>query len=168
MATILDVYRVVDSMRTEGVVQNYAVGGGMGALFYTETTLTFDVSVFVSIAQQGLLVDLTPIYSWAKTKGFEVRDEYLILHGVPVQVLVANVGLETEAVERAVEMGVSKVRVMRPEYLVALYLQTGGDKRRGRARDLFAQDAVNSEALKDVLTRYNLMDKWLQSGGEEL
>ncbi len=134
MATIIDVYRVIDSMKTEGIVRNYAVGGGMAALFYSETTLIFDVDVFVSLTQEGWLIDLSPIYHWARQKGFEVRDEYLISHGVPVQILVANEGLETEAIECAQEMGASKVRVMKPEYLIALYIQTSGDKRRGRAR----------------------------------
>lgn len=157
-------------MEAESVVQDYAVGGGMAALFYAETTPTFDVNVFVVIPQSGLLIDLSPIYDWARDKGFEVRDEYLVLHGVPVQILVANGGLETEAVERAQMMNYQEadIAVMRPEYLVALYIQTGGDKRRGRARDLFAQNALESGALKDVLARYNLIDKWRQNGGGEL
>lgn len=170
MATIADVYRAIDAMEVDGVVDDYAVGGGMAALFYAETTPTFDIDVFVVIAQQGLLIDLSSIYNWARNKGFEVRDEYLIVHGVPVQILVANEGLETEAIKESQAMtnaGVD-IRVMKPEYLVALYLQTGGDKRRGRARDLFAQDAIDNDTLKDVLTRYNLIEKWHQSGGEEL
>jgi len=160
MATILDVYRTIDAMKAEGVVRNYAIGGGMAALFYCETTPTFDVDVFVSIEQDGLLIDLAPIYNWAREKGFEVRDEYLLLHGVPVQILVANGGLETEAIEQAEEKGQSKVRVMRPEYLIALYIQTGGDKRRGRARDLFAEGTVSDARLQDVLSRYGLAEKW--------
>ena len=170
MATIADVYRAIDEMETEGVVEDYAIGGGMAALFYAETTPTFDIDVFVIVPKQGLLIDLSSIYDWARNKGFEVREEYLILHGVPVQVLVANEGLETEAIKNAkmIPFGGFDVAVMKPEYLVALYIQTGGDKRRGRARDLFAQDAIDNEYLKDVLKRYNLIEKWHQNGGEEL
>ncbi len=170
MAKIGDVYRAIELMEIDGVVEDYAIGGGMGALFYAETTPTFDVDVFVTIAQEGLLVDLSPIYEWAKRKGFEVRDEYLVLHGVPVQILVANQGLETEAIQNHnhLSFGDGQVAVMKPEYLIALYIQTGGDKRRGRARDLFAKNAVSNEALKEVLTRHNLIEKWRQNGGEEL
>jgi len=165
MATILDVYRTIDAMKNEGVVRNYAIGGGMAALFYCETTPTFDVDVFVSLEQEGLLIDLSPLYNWARAQGFEVRDEYLLLHGVPVQVLVANGGLETEAIEQAEPKGGAKVHVMRPEYLIALYIQTGGDKRRGRARDLFAEGTVNEERLQDVLSRYGLAERWKVVGG---
>ena len=101
MATLADVYRTIELMKTEGVVEDYALGGGMAALFYAETTPTFDVDVFVIIPQEGLLVDLAPIYRWAQNQGFEVRDEYLVLHSVPVQILVANSGLETEAIKNA-------------------------------------------------------------------
>ncbi|HEX8464269.1 MAG TPA: hypothetical protein VF627_06580 [Abditibacterium sp.] len=170
MPTIADVYHAINALHSEGVVEDYAIGGGMAALFYAETTLTFDVDVFVLIPQSGLLIDLSPIYDWARTRNYEVRDEYLVMHGVPVQILIASPGLETEAIENAniISQADVPVRVMKPEYLIALYIKTGGDKRRGRARDLFAEESIDKTRLKDVLTRFDLLEKWRQNGGEEL
>lgn len=166
MATIADVYRALNALHAEGLVQDYAIGGGMGALFYAETTRTFDVDAFAIIERKGLLVDLGAIYLWARGRGYEVRDEYIVMHGVPVQILAAREGLVTEAVETAnvLDYDGVPVRVMKPEYLIALYVDTGGDKRFGRARDLFAEDSLNREQLEELLARYSLKEKWARSG----
>ena len=170
MATIADVYRVIDEIKVEGIVEDYAVGGGMAALFYSQTALTFDIDVFVIIEQQGILIDLSPIYRWAQSKGFEVRGEHLVLHSVPVQVLVANEGLEKEAIRTAKMMksGDVDVPVMRPEYLIASYIKTGGKTRRARTFDLFGEDFLDKEKLKDIFTRYSLWQEWYDNGGEPL
>ena len=34
MAAIADVYRALNAIQNEGIVEKYAVGGGMAALFY--------------------------------------------------------------------------------------------------------------------------------------
>lgn len=170
MASLGDVFREINALRDEGVIGSYALGGGMAALFYAETTPTFDVDVFVLMPQSGLLIDLGPVYGWARARNFEARDEYLLIHGVPVQILVASPGLETEAIERANTLFYNSVpvQVMPPEYLAALYVKTGGGKRRGRALDLFAEGAISLEVLRDVLTRFNLLNAWHTSGGEPL
>ena len=170
MATLADVYREINALKEDGVVENYAIGGAMGALFYTDTTPTYDVAVFVVIPQTGILVSLTPIYDWARARGYEVRDEYILFHSVPVQFLVANPGLETEAIATAGVCfhGGEPVRVMRPEYLIALYTKTGGQKRQGRSHDLFDEDSVDRKRLKDLLERFDLMALWRQKGGEGL
>jgi hypothetical protein len=51
-------------------------------------------------------------------------------------------------------------RVLRPEYLLALSLQTGRDKDRERVRILREQATLNRDFLLDVLRRYDLLDKW--------
>lgn len=170
MPTLADVYRAINSLHAEGLVENYAIGGGMAALFYAETTRTFDIDVFAVIPQSGLLVDLSAIYDWARNRGCEVRDEYIVMHGVPTQILAARAGLATEAVETAnvLDYDGVPVRVMKPEYLVALYLETGGEKRRGRAHDLVAEDSLDRAALQTLLLRFNLGEKWARSGGESL
>lgn len=116
MASLADVYRALNEMQEEGTVEKYAVGGGMAALFYAETTRTYDVDVFVMIETPGIVVDLSRIYNWARAREYEVRDEYLIIHGVPVQILVAGKGLQTEAVETAnvLEYDGFAVTVMQP------------------------------------------------------
>ena len=170
MNSLADVFRALNSLREEGVVAAYAVGGGMAALFYAETTRTYDVDVFALIPQAGLLVSLGGIYEWAHERGYETHLEHVVIHGVPVQFLAAREGLETEAVENAENRDYEgvPVPVIRPEYLVVIYVLAGGGKRRERARALFEAGVVDEEKLNAVLERYGLREEWRRKGGGDV
>lgn len=161
MPTIADVYRALNAMQTEGVIEKYAVCGGTAALFYAETTATFDIDLFVLIPQSGLLIDLSRIYNWARERGYAVEQEYLLMHGVPVQILVAGEGLEAEAVRGAelIDYDGVAVPVVAPEFLVLLNLRAGGSKRRGRAFDLIEAGADKSR-IEELAIRFNLQAEW--------
>jgi hypothetical protein len=168
MPSLADVFRTLHEMQSEGVITDYAIGGAMAALFYTEVTRTYDIDVFAMIPmQRGLIVDLTDLYAWARKRGFEARAEHLLIHGVPVQFLSANEGLEREAVAEAQPFdyqGIA-VRVMRPEHLVALYIRAGGPGRRERALLLLRAGVVAEDELNAILERYNLSEKWREVRG---
>jgi len=51
-------------------------------------------------------------------------------------------------------------RVLRPEHLVAICLQTGRDKDRERVRMLRAQAKLDIEYLAGALTRHQLRVRW--------
>jgi hypothetical protein len=161
MATMADIYRALNAMRDEGIVENFAIGGGMAALFYAETTATFDVDVFVMIPHVGLLIDLSRIYDWARERGYKVENEYLMIHGVPVQILVAGAGLESEAVQTAQRLDYDgvPVPVIKPEYLILLYLKAGSAKRRGRAADLL-ETGVDENMVSQLAARFELAPQW--------
>ena len=40
MPSLADVFRVLNDMKTAGVIEEYAIGGAMAALFYAEVTRT--------------------------------------------------------------------------------------------------------------------------------
>jgi len=165
MASMADVYRALNALRDEGIVENYAIGDGMAALFYAQTTATFDIDIFVLLPPSGLLIDLGPIYHWARARGYNIENEYLRVHGVPVQVLVAGAELEKEAVRHAriLDYDGVPVPVAPPEHLVLMYLNAGGAKRRGRAFDLLecgAADAVRISALSQRFGLQALWQKW--------
>ena len=166
MPTVADVYHALNAMEAEGVVEKYAVCGGTAALFYAETTATFDIDLFVLIPHSGLLIDLSNIYRWAKQRGYAVEQEYLIIYGVPVQILVAGAGLEEEAVRTAATIdydGVS-VSVVQPEFLVLLYAKAGGSKRRARALDLL-ENGADQQQIEELASRFNLQAEWQRIKG---
>jgi len=162
MASMADVYRALNALKEEGVVQDYAICGGTAALFYAQTTATFDIDIFVLLQQRGVLIDLGPIYDWARARGYEIENEYLHVYGVPVQVLVAGEGLEESAVQNARLLdydGVS-VPVAPPEHLVLMYLRAGGAKRRGRAFDLLEAEATNAARVSALAQQFDLQELW--------
>jgi hypothetical protein len=152
--------RPADNLKVEGVVSDYAVGGAMALAFWSEATATFDLDVFVLLEQEGLVVSLDPIYAWARRHGYEVRAEHILIADVPVQVVPAPNALAAEAVASAEELDYDglPVRVITPEYLIAMYLEgpAATSTRRERAARLLDQAELDRELLNSLVERYNL------------
>jgi hypothetical protein len=70
MLSLADVFRTLNEMQSEGIIGDYAIGGGMAALFYAEVTATYDIDVFAFIpSQSGSLIRLSEIYEWRMERG---------------------------------------------------------------------------------------------------
>ena len=161
MASFADALRVLNEMKRARVVEDYAVAGAMAMVFWAEPVLTFDLGVLVFLSgEEATIVSLAPIYDWAAERGYSTQTEHVIIEGVPVQFLPAHGELADEAIEQAATLQYEEVpvRVVRPEHLVALYLEPGArtPKRRERAAALRESPAVDGAALDDLLRRFGL------------
>ena len=158
MSSLADVFRVLNRMRDERIVAQYAVGGATAVLFYAEPTRTYDLDVFVTLEAAGndVLAPLSRVYEWAREQGFGLQAEHLMIDGVPVQLLPAYNALVEAAVStaRVHDYGGVPVRVVDPEHLVALALQAGGARRRERAWQLLETGAVDRVRLRRILTTH--------------
>jgi hypothetical protein len=154
-------------MKSDGIIENYALGGAMAVLFYAEPTRTYDLDVFVLLPQSDQsIVVLTPVYSWLQARGFEPRAEHVMIHGVPVQLIPAYNDLVEAAVTeaRVLDYDDVPVRVTPPEHLIAIALQTGGGKRRERAHQMLETTDIDRDTLDDLLSRHSIQPPW--SSGE--
>lgn len=146
-------------MKDDGVILAYAIGGAMAHAFWSEPTATFDLDIFVSFQSPGILTDLGPIYRWARSHGYPEVAEHIVIDGIPVQFIPAY-DLALEAVANAVELDYDgqPVRVITPEYLIAMYLQPGArtHKRLARVGALLDEGSVDRRLLNELLQRYNL------------
>ena len=158
MSSLADVFRVLNRMRDEGIVAQYAVGGATAVLFYAEPTRTYALDVFVTLEAVGkdVLAPLSRVYEWAREQGFSLQAEHLLLAGVPVQLLPACNDLVEAALAtaRAHDYTGVPVRVVDAEHLVALALQAGGARRRERAWQLLEAGAVDRERLRQILATH--------------
>jgi len=96
----------------------------MALVFWTEPIPTYDLDVFVFLPSEGgMIVSLQRIYEWTESRGYRTEAEHVIINGIPVQFLPSHNELSDEAIETAVSLEYegAPVRVVRPEYLVALY-----------------------------------------------
>lgn len=167
MASLPDVFRVLNDMKSDGVIEDYAIGGAMAVLFYAEPTRTYDLDVFVVLPEsEDTIVVLTPAYEWLQSRGFEPRAEHVMIHGVPVQLIPAYNDLVEEAVAEARQLDYDSVpvRVVSPEHLVALAFQTGGRKRRERAFQLLETSDVDRGKLDDIFDRIGIERPWSDDG----
>ncbi len=131
-------------MKSEGVIDEYAIAGAMALLFWAEPIPTYDLDV---------LVFLPPT-------SYQADKEHIIIEGIPVQFVPAPNELADEAIETAEVMkyGGVDARVVRPEYLIALYLDGSAKtpKRRERAAALRESDKVDTSRLQDLMKRFKL------------
>jgi hypothetical protein len=163
VGSLADVFRVINEARQAGVISDYAVGGAMAVLFYAEPARTYDLDIFVLLpTESGVLVSLAPIYDWARHSGFPLDAEHILIHGVPVQFLPAHNALTEAAVREARDLDYEgvPVRVVTPEHLVAMALETGGAKRRERIAHLLEAEVVDPARLAEILTGHGLDAAW--------
>lgn len=151
-------------MVADGVVENYAVAGAVGAIFYVEAFSTKDLDVLVQTPEDRLIIEL-PGWRYLQSLGYtEVEHEGIVVEGWPVQFLPATTPLEHEAYIKAQLIDVEgvPVRVARPEHLVAIMVKVGRQKDIARIAMFLSQDAVEMSALEDVISRHGLSEKWLE------
>jgi hypothetical protein len=134
---------VLEQLFTAGVVGKYAIGGATAAGFHGEPLATRDIDVFcfLNVPESSFLVSLEPIFKKLSELGFSQFDEEgIIIHGMPVQFLVASSELEIEAVNNTdvLHWDEHTIRVMTPEYLAAIALTVGRPKDRARVVYLYS------------------------------
>ena len=160
-ATFADALRALNDLKADGVVGDYALGGGMAVSFWTEPFATYDVDVLVALPPAaGPLVSLGPIYEWARKRGYLSQDEHIVIAGVPTQILPSPSLLADEAIREAATLDYAgvPVRVARPEHLVAMFCvpEARTPRRRERAALLMESPEFDRARLDAILGRHGL------------
>ena len=158
---------IINRLVESKVVLDYAIGGAMGALFYTEAVMTLDLDVFVLFPDDGSLLPLGPVYAKLKEWGY-VPDEHarecVAVEGTPVQFLPAWDDLLQDALAHARVFdyeGVS-AKVMRAEHLAAICVKTGRAKDKLRVQSLVASDGFDRAEFTALLARFGLAERFGQ------
>jgi|SRR6266404_1275307 len=155
--------RVLNRMVREGVIDKYAIGGAVAAVFYIEPINTNDLDIFFHVKDADNKLDiLAPLYDYLSGLGYEVEGEAVDIEGWPVQFLPIFNPLLEEAVEQANEIRFkrTKTRVMQAEHLVAIMLQTGRLKDFARIHQFVEAGGLNDALLFQILARHGLMEQW--------
>jgi hypothetical protein len=97
---LADVLRSANELLASGLIEDWALGGALAAIYYVEPFTTYDADIFFIAKDKGLTSGIPAIYEHLKAQGWEVEREHLLVRGFPVQFLAAN-GLTEEAVREA-------------------------------------------------------------------
>ena len=95
---------VLNDLVTRSLIETYAIGGAVGAIFWVEPFDTIDLDVFVLLPSGVPPLDpLRDVLSYLKQRGAEYDGEFLVVEGVPIQLLPADDpgGLGKEALAAA-------------------------------------------------------------------
>src|SRR5919201_6840280 len=115
---LADVLRAANDLVAAGLIENYALGGALAAIYYTEPFTTYDADIIFIATDQTLSAGIPAIYAHLQSKGWRVEREHLLVKDFPVQFLAAS-GLTEEAVRNAkpIEFEGIPAKVLRPEYI---------------------------------------------------
>ena len=158
---LAEVIAAIEDLKERGLIQDYAISGAIAQLFWDEAVVTFDLDVLVLLGPvENVLDPLRGIYEWAAERGYETRAEHIMISDFPVQFLPAPDAVSEEAVRNAatVDSGGVPMRVVRPEYLIALWLRPGPARtirRRERAAKLRESVELDATLMADLEARYN-------------
>src|SRR5947208_13107167 len=97
---LADVLRAANELVSAGLIEDYALGGALAAIYYVEPFTTYDADIFFIPVDKGLTGGIPAIYAYLQAQGWQVEREHLLVRGFPVQFLAAN-GLTEEAVREA-------------------------------------------------------------------
>jgi len=163
---IREVIIAINQMRTDRIIDCYAIGGAVGATFYIEPVATLDVDIFVTFPPKSgsLLISPQPLFDYLKSRGGSMQGEYIVLAGWPVQFLPPTSSLVEEALRQSVEKEVDSVSasVFTAEHLAAIALQTGRAKDKARLLQFIEAGALDASRFEDILAQHGLIERWQQ------
>jgi hypothetical protein len=154
---LADVLRAANELVSAGLIKDYALGGALAAIYYTEPFVTYDADIIFISSDKTLSAGIPAIYLHLQSKGWHVEREHLIIKDFPVQFLAAS-GLTEEAVRKAkrIEYDGVPAKVFSPEYIIAIAASVGRHKDLARIEQLMTQAKVDRALLDDILRRHNL------------
>ncbi len=157
--------RVLNGLRTNGLIEDYAIGGGIATIFYIEAILTYDLDIFVIPIisnKDKKIIDFIPLYNYLKNLGYKWKGEHIIIEGIPVQFIPVD-KLEEEAVREAKSVVYKGVRtkVLTVEYLIAILIKAGRPKDIAKVSRLINEVKVDKKKLQEILDTFNLTKKYL-------
>src|ERR1700674_131827 len=91
---------LADVLRAAKLIEDWALGGALAAIYYVEPFTTYDADIFFIPKDRGLTSGIPAIYAHLQARGWEVEREHLLVRGFPVQFLAAS-DLTAEAVREA-------------------------------------------------------------------
>ena len=149
---------VINEMLQEGLFSKYAIGGGIGELFYIEPMVTFDLDIFIFPADDSARPVSSSLYDWTAQRGYGHAPEQIIIEGIPVQFIPAYNDLVRDAVTHSVKKKYKDVatQVMQPEYLMAIMLQISSPKDLNRLGLFLDEAELHMDNLYTILDKYGL------------
>lgn len=155
---------VLNRLKDRALIKDYAVGGGIATIFYTEPIFTYDLDVFVIVKSEpaGKIISLVPIYDYLSSKGYSWKGEHIIIKGLPVQFIPVESGIEREAIENAKDVTYSgvKTKILSAEYLIAIALKVGRRKDFDKIGRLVEQAKIDKKVLESILKEHRLLVKF--------
>lgn len=161
---------VLNEMKADQVIGEFAVGGAVAANIWIEPSSTYDLDIFITWEPgAGGILTLEPIYDYLRGRGYdfekdamEVERDTMEVEGWPIQFITPGTDLVIDALAKAVVVDIdgAKVRFFTQEHLMAICLETGRPKDRARLVQFVEEAKYDVTKFDDLLTQYGLQGRW--------
>ncbi len=154
---LAEILRAANKLVETGLIEDYALGGALAAIYYVEPFTTYDADLFYTPVDKSLSAGIPAIYAQLQAEGWKLEGDHLTAHGFPVRFLAAH-GLTEEAVReaRAVEFEGVPSKVFRAEHIVAIAASVGRYKDLARIEQMLQQGDLDKILLEKILRRHKL------------
>lgn len=165
------VLQVLNRMQADGVVDKYAIGGGIAAIYYIEPYETQDLDIFIPVSAVSTgkagLISLEPIYSYLSNLGHQPVREGVLIHDWLVQFIPTFHSVQEEALQNTltISYGQTTTFIFSPEYLAAELLRSGRLKDLARVDALLESNKVDKDRFQEIIERHGLTHQWLKFTG---
>ena len=143
----------LNDLKTKGIIDDYAIGGGYAVMFYDIPLTTYDLDVLVTLPTEN---DYRKLYEHFRSKGTKIEDVYIFIEDMSVQFLPNYISpLFNSAIEEAIVVDFDGIRsrFVSVEYLILLLLTSFRVKDRLRIQGLL--DKANKELLLSLIQRFD-------------
>ena len=91
-AGLRDLLMAINRAQADGVIDQYALGGTLGAMFYIEPTAVPDAEIFVKLPSEsaGSVPSLAAIYQYFAARGYAVEGDLVTIGTWPTKFLPAG------------------------------------------------------------------------------
>jgi hypothetical protein len=154
---LAEIFAAANSLREARLIEDYALGGALAAIRYTEPFTTYDADIFFIPVDPGLSAGIPAIYAHLQQLGHTIDREHTLIRDFPVQWL-GTAGLTEEAVREAQPIEFESIagRIMRAEHLIAIAASIGRLKDRARIEQMLEQTELDRPLLDAILKRHHL------------
>ncbi len=155
-------FKVISGMYKQGILTDYAICGAVALMYYTEPFATLDIDIFFIPSEKDKIIVLTPFYDYLiKKRGYKTFKEYVMIEETPLQFIPTSNELEKEAVKNAIKIKYKDIelKIVRIEYLVAIFLQVFRKKDIAKLVKIYDQVKLDKNLLRKVLKKYKLEGK---------
>ena len=152
LTELSEALRELNQLKEKGVIEDYAIGGGYAAIYYTVPYFTSDLDIFAILHKNE---DFQSIYQHFREKGNKIEGVYIHIGDMPTQILPNISPLYSEAIEQAHEVIIEGIpsKVIRIEHLIVLALEVFRAKDKYRITQLL--EKADREILDKIIDRFD-------------
>lgn len=167
---LVKVIAIVENLLNNKIISNYAIGGSISSLIWSEATAEFvtkDVDIFTIMSKTESAIVYPQMFEYLRRKGYQVQGQFILVGSTLVDFIDPYNSLTLEALQNSsiVSIGSFAAKVFSSEYSASVDFQTGiqsDGKRLNRMMRLIDSGNVDKDKFLSILSRHNLLEIWNQ------